>query len=37
MAFIFWDFSVRQGMPAWLALLLVLLVVAPAFGLFVQR
>ena len=37
MAFIFWDFSVRQGMPAWLALLLVLLVVAPAFGVFVQR
>ena len=37
MAFIFWDFSVRQGMPSWVALLLVLLVVAPAFGVFVQR
>ena len=37
MAFVFWDFSVRQGIPAWLALALVLLVVAPAFGVFVQR
>ncbi len=37
MAFIFWDFSQRQGLPSWLALLLVLLVVAPLFGLFVQR
>ncbi len=37
MAFIFWDFSQRQGMPAWLALLLVLVVVAPLFGVFVQR
>ena len=30
LAFVFWDFSVRQGMPAWLALVLVLFVVAPA-------
>src|SRR5512144_212066 len=37
MAFIFWDFSQRQGLPAWVALLLVLLVVAPLFGIFVQR
>ena len=37
MAFIFWDFSQRQGMPAWLALALVLLVVAPLFGVLVQR
>jgi branched-chain amino acid transport system permease protein len=37
MAFIFWDFSQRQGLPSWLSLLLVLLVVAPLFGVFVQR
>ena len=37
MAFIFWDFSVAQGIPAWLALALVLFVVAPLFGVFVQR
>ncbi len=24
LAFVFWDFSVRQGMPTWLALVLVL-------------
>ena len=36
-AFVFWDFSQRQGMPAWLALILVLFVLAPAFGIFVQR
>ena len=37
MAFVYWDFSQRQGIPAWLSLGLVLLVVAPLFGLFVQR
>jgi branched-chain amino acid transport system permease protein len=36
-AFVFWDFSQRQGMPAWLALIVVLFVLAPAFGIFVQR
>jgi branched-chain amino acid transport system permease protein len=36
-AFVFWDFSVRQGLPTWLALVLVLGVVAPAVGWFVQR
>jgi branched-chain amino acid transport system permease protein len=36
-AFVFWDFSQRQGMPAWLALIVVLFVLAPAFGFFVQR
>jgi branched-chain amino acid transport system permease protein len=36
-AFVYWDFSQRQHLPAWLALALVLLVVAPAFGVFVQR
>ena len=37
LAFVFWDFSVRQGLPDWLALAIVLLVVAPAIGLLVQR
>ncbi len=37
MAFIFWDFSQRQGIPSWISLLMVLLVVAPVFGVFVQR
>ena len=37
MSFVFWDFSVRQGMPTLLALLLVLFVVAPALGWFLQR
>ena len=37
LAFVFWDFSVRQGMPAWLALALVLFVVAPLIGWFLQR
>lgn len=37
MAFTFWDLSQRQGMPTWLSLVLVLGVVAPATGWFVQR
>jgi branched-chain amino acid transport system permease protein len=37
MAFTFWDFSQRQGMPTWLALILVLGVVAPGTGWLVQR
>ncbi len=36
-AFVYWDFSVKQGIPVWLSLVLVLLVVAPLFGVFVQR
>ena len=36
-AFVYWDFSQKQGMPAWLALIVVLLLVAPAFGVFMQR
>jgi branched-chain amino acid transport system permease protein len=36
-AFVYWDFSQRQGMPTWLALIVVLFLVAPAFGVFVQR
>src|SRR6478752_5283645 len=37
MAFTFWDFSQRQGMPTWLALVLVLGVIAPGTGWLVQR
>ncbi|MDX6278103.1 MAG: branched-chain amino acid transport system permease protein livM [Nocardioidaceae bacterium] len=36
-AFVYWDFSVKQNIPVWLSLILVLFVVAPLFGLFVQR
>src|SRR5436190_7477604 len=37
LSFIFWDFSVRQGLPSWLALILVLFVVAPAMGWVIAR
>lgn len=37
MAFMFWDFSQRQGLPTWLSLVLVLGVVAPATGWCIQR
>jgi branched-chain amino acid transport system permease protein len=37
LSFVFWDFSVRQGMPTLLALFLVLFVVAPAIGWFIAR
>ncbi|MDT0202248.1 ABC transporter permease [Nocardioides sp. AE5] len=37
LAFTFWDFSVRQGLPTWLALVLVLFVVAPAIGWFISK
>ncbi|HET7690779.1 MAG TPA: ABC transporter permease [Nocardioidaceae bacterium] len=36
-AFVFWDLSQRQGIPQLIALLMVLLVIAPLFGVFVQR
>src|SRR5690242_10296717 len=36
-AFVFWDLSQKQGMPQWLALIVVLFLLAPAFGVFVQR
>jgi branched-chain amino acid transport system permease protein len=36
-AFVYWDFSVRQGLPVWLSLILVLGVVAPLAGVFMQR
>ena len=37
LAFTFWDFTVRQGMPIVLALALVLLVIAPLIGWLIQR
>lgn len=37
LSFLFWDFSVRQGLPIWLSLILTLFVVAPALGWFIAR
>ena len=37
LSFVFWDFSVKQGMPTPLALALVLFVVAPAIGWVIAR
>ena len=36
-AFVYWDFSIKQDIPVWLSLILVLFVAAPLFGVFVQR
>ena len=36
-AFLYWDFSQKQGLPVWLSLFLVLGVVAPLTGVFIQR
>ncbi|MCW2856717.1 MAG: amino acid/amide transporter rane protein 2, family / amino acid/amide transporter [Marmoricola sp.] len=36
-AFVYWDLSQRQGLPVWLSLVLVLLVMAPLTGVFIQR
>lgn len=35
--FLYWDFSVKQGLPVWLSLFLVLIVCAPLLGIFFQR
>lgn len=37
LSYLFWDFSVKQGLPIWLSLILVLFVVAPAIGWFISR
>jgi branched-chain amino acid transport system permease protein len=37
LSYLFWDFSVKQGLPIWLSLILVLLVVAPVIGWFISR
>ncbi len=37
MAFLYWELSVNQGLPVWLALLLVVGVVAPLLGVIVER
>jgi branched-chain amino acid transport system permease protein len=37
LSFLFWDLSVRQGLPIWLSLILTLFVVAPAIGWFIAR
>jgi branched-chain amino acid transport system permease protein len=33
----YWELSVKQGLPVWLSLVLVLLVIAPLVGVFFQR
>jgi len=35
--FTYWEFSQHQGIPAWLSIMLVLFVVAPFFGVLVER
>ncbi|MBO9524367.1 MAG: ABC transporter permease [Nocardioidaceae bacterium] len=35
--FVYWDFSEKQGIPVWLSLALVLLVLAPLGGVFIER
>ena len=37
MAFLYWDLSQRQGIPLWIAFLLMVFVIAPLFGILVQR
>ena len=37
MAFMFWELSVRQGLSDWVALLLVVGVIAPLFGALIER
>ncbi|MFL6062277.1 MAG: ABC transporter permease subunit [Marmoricola sp.] len=36
-AFVYWDFSQKQGMPAWLAMILVIGIIAPLAGVLIQR
>ncbi len=36
-AFLYWDFSQKQGLPVWLSLFLVLVIIAPLTGVFIQR
>jgi branched-chain amino acid transport system permease protein len=36
-AFLYWDFSQKQGMPAWLALILVIGIISPLVGVLIQR
>ena len=37
MAFVYWQLHVASGLPTWLSLLLVLLVIAPLFGVALER
>jgi branched-chain amino acid transport system permease protein len=37
MAYVYWEFTVNRGLPQWLALPLVVLVVAPLFGVLLDR
>jgi branched-chain amino acid transport system permease protein len=35
--FVYWELRVKEGLPAWLAVFLVLFVIAPAFGVVLER
>jgi branched-chain amino acid transport system permease protein len=37
MAFVYWQLKVKDGLPTWLAMGLVLLLIAPAFGVVLER
>ncbi|MDT4941270.1 MAG: branched-chain amino acid transport system permease protein livM [Pseudonocardiales bacterium] len=37
MAFVYWELQVKEGLPTWLAVVLVLFVIAPAFGIVLER
>ena len=37
MAFLYWQLKVDSGLPTWLSVVLVLLVIAPAFGIVLER
>src|SRR5690348_2043550 len=37
MAFVYWELRYKEGLPTWLAVLVVLFVIAPAFGLVLER
>lgn len=37
MAFLYWELKVKEGLPTWLAVVLVLFVIAPLFGVFLER
>jgi branched-chain amino acid transport system permease protein len=37
MSFVYWQLSVSLNLPTWLSLVLVLLIIAPAFGILIER
>ena len=37
MAYIYWQLKVKEGLPTWLSIALILLVIAPALGILIER